>query len=83
MNFDELAHELDKAYTIGYGDRENALRDFGFKHEMDLRTICESGRTLVELAKQAKLGAEGHWANFIREGMGIAYNNRKQDPLPR
>lgn len=77
MTFDELAQELDQAYSRGYTDREKTLRDFGIKHELDLRNaVDESVRTLVELVEHAGIGSARHWANFIREGMGIAYASR-------
>ena len=76
LEFTELARILDQAYSVGYADRDGAMRRFGTEHEPDLRQIMESRRTLSELAKAARIGDAGYWAGYIREGMGIAVHLR-------
>ena len=76
MTFDRLARELDSAYSDGIAETKWAMRNFGAKHEHDLREIMTSGHTLADLADVAKIGDYTFWADFIRKGMGISAYRR-------
>ena len=72
FEFDELAKMLDTRYSVGYLDRDLAMREFGFENESELRHLMESGRSLTELVDAAGIGSPSYWAGYIREGMGVA-----------
>ena len=69
MTFEELARALDDTYSVGYGDRDKALGDFGAKHFDDLVALGKQGRTIEELIEAARIGPPGYWAKAIKKGM--------------
>ena len=69
MTFEDLARELDDTYSVGYGDRDKALGEFGAKHLDDLIALEKQGRTIEELVDAGKISPPAYFAKLIKRGM--------------
>ncbi len=71
MEFEELSKKLSDTYSLGYGDRDKALGDFGRKYSGDLVAMEEQNHTIEDILEAAHIGSPVYWAKAIRQGMDV------------